>query len=399
MRGHPQLDDLGPALPRDRWTLVDAVRTQASVYGHRDFLSFEDGSSLSFSDFDRLTDCLATALSDLGLGAGERLLALLTNSREFMLMMIATHKLRAVFVPINTELRGSFLQHQVHNSSPRVIVAEDGLIERFADVDTSKVDIDTVIRVAEGTSTGNPLPDSLAGIRHLRIDELLDTTPRPEVLAEPEPSDVCTIMYTSGTTGPSKGVLMPQGHCYLFGLGTVAAMELTEDDRYFCCMPLFHAMGLLLQVLSALIAGSRVYCVERFSPNRWLEDVRKSGSTVTNALGVMPEFIFRTPESEFDRDHKLHSLVVRWGPDNALTASLLMHMLMIALLVLFGLFAAFKMSYWIGMTIISVCLLFEHWLARKRSLNWVQRAFFTLNGIISISDFKGTSIHVLNKIF
>ena len=112
--------------------------------------------------------------------------------------------------------------------------------------------------------------------------------------------------------------------------------------------------------------------------------MRKSGSTVTNALGVMPEFIFRTPESEFDRDHKLHSLVVRWGPDNALTASLLMHMLMIALLVLFGLFAAFKMSYWIGMTIISVCLLFEHWLARKRSLNWAQRAFFTLNGVISM---------------
>ena len=96
------------------------------------------------------------------------------------------------------------------------------------------------------------------------------------------------------------------------------------------------------------------------------------------------DIIYAIQDFEFDRDHKLHSLVVRWGPDNALTASLLMHMLMIALLVLFGLFAAFKMSYWIGMTIISVCLLFEHWLARKRSLNWVQRAFFTLNGIISI---------------
>ena len=64
--------------------------------------------------------------------------------------------------------------------------------------------------------------------------------------------------------------------------------------------------------------------------------------------------------------------------------SRLMHMLMIALLVLFGLFAAFKMSYWIGMTIISACLLFEHWIARKRSLNWVQRAFFTLNGVVSL---------------
>ena len=61
-----------------------------------------------------------------------------------------------------------------------------------------------------------------------------------------------------------------------------------------------------------------------------------------------------------------------------------MHMLMVTLLVLFGLFAAFKMSYWIGMTIIAACLLLEHWIARKRSLDWLQRAFFNLNGIISI---------------
>ncbi|MGY8650042.1 MAG: UbiA family prenyltransferase, partial [Verrucomicrobiia bacterium] len=88
------------------------------------------------------------------------------------------------------------------------------------------------------------------------------------------------------------------------------------------------------------------------------------------------DIIYAIQDFEFDRDHKLHSLVVRWGPDNALTASLLMHMLLLALLTLFGLFAAFKMSYWIGLIIISACVLLEHWIARKRSLDWVQRAFF-----------------------
>jgi 4-hydroxybenzoate polyprenyltransferase len=96
------------------------------------------------------------------------------------------------------------------------------------------------------------------------------------------------------------------------------------------------------------------------------------------------DIIYAIQDFEFDRDHKLHSLVVRWGPGNALTASLLMHMLLLALLTLFGLFAAFKMSYWIGLIIISACVLLEHWIARKRSLDWVQRAFFNLNGIVSI---------------
>ena len=318
MRGHPTLDDLGPGLPRDHWTLVNAVRAQASVHGDRDFLSFEDGPSLSFADFDRLTDCLAAGLHDLGLQAGERLLALLTNSREFMLTMIATHKLRAVFVPINTELRGSFLEHQVRNSSPRVVVADDGLIDRFTAVDTSSIEIETVIRVADGTSGSTTLPDSLAGVQDLRIEGLLDTTPRPQSLTDPEPSDVCTIMYTSGTTGPSKGVLMPQGHCYLFGLGTVAAMELTEADRYFCCMPLFHANGLFMQVYASLLAGASCHVTKRFSVSDWLDVVRGEQITVTKALGVMPEFIFRSPPTPNDRDHRLTRILAipvaeEWG--------------------------------------------------------------------------------------
>ena len=93
-----------------------------------------------------------------------------------------------------------------------------------------------------------------------------------DVLVEPRPQDIACILYTSGTSGPSKGVLMPHAHCYLFGDGMVRTMRMTAQDCQYVCMPLFHAMGLLLQVLSALIAGSRVYCVERFSPNRWLED-------------------------------------------------------------------------------------------------------------------------------
>jgi len=298
--------------------LVDAVRHQANAHGDREFLSFEDGTKLSFSEFDHLTDCLATALADLGLETGDRILGLLTNSREFMITMIAAHKLCAVFVPVNTELRGGFLEHQVHNSSPRIIVVDDGLLDRFATVDTSQSDIKTVIGVNDGTSPPTLTSGSLVDIPQIRMDSLLDTTPNVEVLAEPSPSDVCTIMYTSGTTGPAKGVLMPQGHCYLFALGTVAAMELTEDDRYFCCMPLFHANGLFMQAYASLLAGSSCHVTKRFSVTDWLSIVRQEQITVTNALGVMPEFIFRSPSSPDDQDHKLTRILAipvaeEWG--------------------------------------------------------------------------------------
>ena len=318
MRGHPKLDDLGPALPRERWTLVEAVRHQARAQGEREFLSFENGERFSFAEFDRLTDCLATALADLGLTAGDRILGLLTNSKEFMITMIATHKLRAVFVPVNTELRGGFLEHQIINSSPRIIVVDDNLMGRFSSFDPSETGIETVVGVGDESSPDISKLGLLAEVSQVRMDSLLDTTPNTEKLADPSPSDVCTIMYTSGTTGPSKGVLMPQGHCYLFALGIVAAMELTEQDRYFCCMPLFHANGLFMQVYASLLAGSSCHVTKRFSVTDWLNIVREENVTVTNALGVMPEFIFRSPPSPNDRDHKMTRILAipvaeEWG--------------------------------------------------------------------------------------
>jgi 4-hydroxybenzoate polyprenyltransferase len=96
------------------------------------------------------------------------------------------------------------------------------------------------------------------------------------------------------------------------------------------------------------------------------------------------DIIYAIQDYEFDRDHGLHSLVVRWGPRNALQVSTLAHMFMVGLLVLFGVLAGFKLPYWVGMAIIMICLMLEHWLARRRGLNWVQNAFFRLNAVISM---------------
>lgn len=95
------------------------------------------------------------------------------------------------------------------------------------------------------------------------------------------------------------------------------------------------------------------------------------------------DIIYAIQDYEFDRRQGLHSLVVAWGPKNALAGAFLAHTAMWILLVGFGLAVRFRLPYFLGMTVILVCLLFEHWLARKRSLNWVNTAFFKLNAVIS----------------
>ena len=96
------------------------------------------------------------------------------------------------------------------------------------------------------------------------------------------------------------------------------------------------------------------------------------------------DIIYALQDYEFDRSHGLHSLVVRWGPANALVAAFLAHMFMWGLLLAFGLLCGFRVAYLAGLLVILPILLLEHWLARRRSLKWIDVAFFRLNALISV---------------
>jgi 4-hydroxybenzoate polyprenyltransferase len=96
------------------------------------------------------------------------------------------------------------------------------------------------------------------------------------------------------------------------------------------------------------------------------------------------DIIYALQDYEFDRRQKLHSIVVAWGPQNALAAAFISHMFMWGLLAGFGLLCRFRVAYFAGLIFILACLVLEHWLARRRSMNWINTAFFKLNALISV---------------
>jgi carnitine-CoA ligase len=302
--------------PWSEWTLVHLIRRQAAAQGDRLFVRFEDGQSFTFRALDAWTDELASSLAALGLRAGDRVLGLVGNRAESIGMLFAAAKLGAVWVPVNTGLRGAFLQHQLHNAEARVVVVEDRLAANLLDVAAGPVEPEAVVIIGDPAT---PTPACLTGPRRLTFHELRALRAAGDLpLASPAPGDIAMIMYTSGTTGPSKGVLMPHGHCYVFGLGLSEALALTPSDRCFICMPLFHANALLMQFFGSLIAGAEVVVAERFRATSWLEEVRAAQATVTNGLGVIPEFIFRQPPTDRDRDHHLRAMMAvpiaeEWG--------------------------------------------------------------------------------------
>jgi len=108
----------------------------------------------------------------------------------------------------------------------------------------------------------------------------------------------------------------------------------------------------------------------------------------TLALGVILwlvgfDIIYALQDYEFDQAQNLHSLVVAWGPKNALAAAFLAHMVMCGLLLAFGFLCGFRLAYLVGWFLIVGCLVMEHWIARRRNLNWINLAFFRLNALVS----------------
>ena len=300
-------------LPKSQWTVPAIVRMQAEKYGARMFCTFHDGASLTFESLEKESNALASALAGLGVQAGDRVLALLNNSKEFLVTLIATHKRGAIFVPINTELKGAFLQHQLKNTEPRVVFVDAELRRAFDTVDTSGIPIESTVVAGDDAA---PLPNTAAH----RFEALAKTVARSQDVVPVTPYDPCTIMFTSGTTGPAKGVLMPQALCYYYALSAMRSTALTESDRMYISMPMFHGTACWLQLYSSLLAGAPAHVVKRFSAQSWLSDVRACGATVTYAVGVMPEFILKQPRCDDDADNPLRlswSVPVSdaWGQD------------------------------------------------------------------------------------
>jgi 4-hydroxybenzoate polyprenyltransferase len=164
---------------------------------------------------------------------------------------------------------------------------------------------------------------------------------------------------------------------YLSPVALVVICFYSLTKRFTDYTHLFLGLALALAPVGAWLA------VKGFDVSVWemVQMLVLATSIVLWLVGF--DIIYALQDYEFDRTHGLHSLVVAWGPKNALQASFLAHMVMCGLLLLFGLLCGFRIAYLIGWFIIVACLVLEHWIAHRRSLNWVQTAFFRLNAVVS----------------
>ena len=284
-----------------RWSLPLVLADQASATPDKTWITTIGGERLTFGEADRDARQAAAFLESLGVGGGERVAVLLPNGLDFVRAWMGLGYLRATAVLLNTELRGAFLQHQVNHCGARLAIVDATLVGALAEISGALDRLQRIVVVGAAPAD--------AGGRFTRTSWSAWRDAPPIARTLPGPHEIASVMYTSGTSGPAKGVLMPHAHCYLYGLGAIETVALQPDDCYYIALPLFHANGLLMQLGATLIAGARAVVRDRFSASAWLADIRAHGATVTNGLGVLPAFVAAQPPGPHDRDHRLRAMM------------------------------------------------------------------------------------------
>ncbi len=254
-------------------------------------------SGLSFTRAQTLehVETAARALLALGIEPGDRVGVMCDNRPETIWSWLGINAAGAIDVPFNAEARGRMLDYFVQDASPRMLIGT----EEYLTVLAEAISVDPEYVVCIGEHSTRPFGDRA---KHLTFEELMALALGSNLeVPNPSPDATATIMYTSGTTGPSKGVMLPQRYYPAQGAHSAAIMELGDDEIVYCAQPLFHidARGFLATTWHARGTAA---LGQRFSPSRFWDEIREHGATVFGTIGTMLWLLHKQPARPDDKD-------------------------------------------------------------------------------------------------
>jgi crotonobetaine/carnitine-CoA ligase len=292
---------------RSRWTLPWILRTRAETHGDRVFLDVPwAGERFTYAEMLHRAEAVARGLLEAGFQPGDRAVIMAPNSSEYVLAWFGAAFAGIAEVPLNTAYEGPFLEHQVRTTAPRVAFIDAALTDRFLDESDAFHTIETIYILGDDHDD-----QALRAVREAgRVGDSFESllVDRPGELPTVDYRDLAAIFFTSGTTGLSKGVMMSHSHLAFFADQGAAMTRLTDADAYMSVGPLFHGNAQFLAVYPALMVGARAIIQQKFSASRWTDQIRESGATVTNFVGVMMDFVSKQPPREDDRDNPLRCI-------------------------------------------------------------------------------------------
>ena len=292
------------------WILAKVLRDKAEAHPDRDYLKFAGNPWVSYGEVNARSNRIANALLARGVEKGESVSVMLPNCEEFLPVWYGILKAGAVMSSINTAYKGDFLSWTINLVEAKKLFISDVFLDRLDFIAKELPMLEHVIVMKTGAQEG---PDPSFKWEPL---EALMEAPDSEPDVEYSWVDDARIMFTSGTTGRSKGVIKQNAADYFSARGLLEVVSKTAgrsqeelaDDTFFSCLPLFHSNAQVLSGYPALVAGARIAYVERFSSSQFWQQVIDAEATIFNSIGAVSYFIWNIPPSDLDKAHKVHTV-------------------------------------------------------------------------------------------
>lgn len=251
------------------------------------------------------------SLRAAGIGRSDRVALMCTNRIQALEVFLGCGWIGAISVPINTASKGPQIQYYLDNCQARLLVIDARFVDQLTQLDFSKTAVQA-IWVVPDSKAAPAVTRTIGSVGLQDYPEGGRGIPPEDVL----PSDALSILYTSGTTGPAKGVVSTHGHYYLFGLYSAQMLGVVESDVLSTTLPLFH-INALNTFAQACIVGCQVVIHESFSASNFWTMTRACKATVIYLLGAMVPILLAQPRGDDERAHR-----VRVGLGGAVPAPL-----------------------------------------------------------------------------
>ncbi|MBV9590752.1 MAG: ATP-dependent acyl-CoA ligase [Hyphomicrobiales bacterium] len=285
--------------PPGKRTLPAMLVAQAERFGDMPLVT-ASGITLSFREARDSAAGFSATLAGAGIERGDRVALICGNSIEFLTIMLGSAWIGAVLVPINTGSRGPQLAHILRNCGARLLIIEAEFLPALEHAEIGATALETLWLIGKceaATAYGLPLRP-------------LPAPAAAAPAAELGPGDTLAILYTSGTTGPSKGVICPHAQYYWWGIITAGMLGIEEGDVLVTPLPLFHSNA-LNSFYQALLKGAHVVYLPRFSVSGFFASLAEHKATVTYLLGAMvPMLLSRSPSPQ----EKTHAVRIALAP-------------------------------------------------------------------------------------
>ncbi|AXV08913.1 Long-chain-fatty-acid--CoA ligase [Euzebya pacifica] len=256
------------------------------------------GVPITYAELDDRTEVMAAALTRAGVTKGDRAAVMLANGPSFVHSWIGMAKAGVVEVPLHTASRGDGLRHALGLTGASLAVVDERALQRIGDVAHDLPSLRTLV------VCGDPddLPGRVGGADVVSMSDFVHGV-RPGPAVDVADTDPSVVLFTSGTTGPSKGVVLSHRANTRLAWSVGQGAGFQRSEVLFTTFPLFHVAARYVSTLAAMLVEGRVVIRERFSASRFWEECAEEGVTAVHYLGSLLTMLLKQPARSVDSGH------------------------------------------------------------------------------------------------